>query len=200
MKTLTQWRATGLGALLAFAVIGAHAETRTADSLETAFVDNGKVTLDLSAGEHRITASPDNHIRVRWSFSENVSSRKVDARSDVEGTNAKIKVDGPRNFRTVIAVPKHSDLVIRVSAGEVSVEKIVGDKDIRLRAGDLSVDVGDADQYALVDGSLWAGDIDAGPFDYASGGLFRSVEWQGSGEHELKFKLRAGDVTLYEGD
>ena len=197
MKSLTHFGVLTLGTLLTITASAVRAETRTADSLETAFVDNGTITLDLSAGEHRITESPDDHIRVRWSFSEKVSSRKVDARSDVNGSTAKIKVDGPRNFKTVIEVPKHSDLVIRVSAGEVSVEKIVGDKDIHLRAGELSVEVGDADQYALVDGSLWAGDIDAGPFAYESGGLFRSVEWQGSGEHTLKFKLRAGDVTLY---
>ena len=117
----------------------------------------------------------------------------------MDGSSASIDIDGPReNFRSVIEVPKHSDLVVQLSAGELDIEDIKGSKDIKLRAGELSIEVGGTDEYALVKGSLWAGDIDAGPFDQEKSGLFRSIEWAGEGEYTLSFKLYAGEVTLLQ--
>ena len=187
-----------LGSLLAFCAAPLWSENSASDSLETEFVDNGKITIELTAGTHEITASRDNHIRVRWSVSKAGDLKKVDARTDVDGSSATIDIEGEgNNFRTVIEVPRHSDLTIRLTAGDLSVENIIGNKDIRLRAGDLDVEVGNPEDYAHVEGSLWAGDIDAGPFNLDTEGLFRSIEWDGSGKYQLRFHLYAGDVRLY---
>ena len=197
MKSI-RWHALAVGALLSLIAAQLHSEVTYTDSLETAFVDGGRITIKLSAGEHRITESPDNHIRVHWRLEDESSSGDVDASTDVDGSTAMIDVDGPlKNFHTVIEVPRHSDLTVRLSVGELDVGNVEGDKDIRLRAGDLSIEVGNTKNYANVEGFLWAGDIDAGPFEKEASGLFRSIEWQGDGEHELRFKLYAGDVRLY---
>jgi len=175
-----------------------HSEESFTDSVETAFVDQGRISIKLSAGEHTITKSDGNTIRVSWRVRDE-DIGQVDTHTEVDGSSAKIDIDGPRKkFRTVIEVPRHTDLVVRVSAGEVKIGNIEGDKDIRLRAGDLSIDVGNADDYGDVQGSLWAGDIDAGPFNLEKSGLFRSIEWHGGGDHSLRFKLMAGDVTFYQ--
>ena len=198
MNTLTHISTLTMGAVLALATANLHAEPDDASGTDHAFVDNGRIEIHLTAGTHRITESPDDHIRLRWTVGGNSSNHDVVARTNVDGTSATIHLDGPRrNFNSVIEVPRHSDLVIRLSAGDIDVEKIIGDKDIRLRAGDLSVDVGNVNDYGHVRGSLWAGDIDARPFKLESGGLFRSIEWTGDGEHELRFHLYAGDVSLY---
>lgn len=198
MNKLTRSGALVIGTLLVLAATPLRSEEPSADSLETAFVSGGQITLHLSAGGHRISKSPDNNIRVRWIVENESRHDEVKARADVDGSKATIKVDGVgNNFRTVIEVPAHSDLTVRLTAGELSIAQIVGNKDIRLRAGDLSVDVGDAKGYGHVEGSIWAGDIDAGPFNVQSGGLFRSIDWTGDGEHELRFHLYAGDVTLH---
>lgn len=171
------------------------------DLMETEFVDGGKINIKLSAGEHKISDSGDNTIRVYWRVDDEHDLKAVDAVTEVDGSTAEIGLDGPRdNFKTTIKVPRNSDLAIKLSAGELSVEDVVGSKDIRLRAGELSIEVGDTGDYAHVEGSLWAGDIDAGPFDEAKSGLFRSIEWHGDGRHEIKFKLYAGDVRLYRGE
>jgi len=194
----TRWRALTVGTLLCLPMAQLHSDAAYTDSLETAFVDGGRITIKLSAGEHQISQSPDNHIRVHWRVKNESSSGEVDARTDVNGSTATIYVDGPRkDFHTVIEVPRHSDLTVRLTAGELEVGNVGGDRDIRLRAGDLSIEVGDSEDYAHVVGSLWAGDIDGGPFNTAASGLFRSIEWRGEGEHELSFKLYAGDVRLY---
>ena len=198
MSKFSAWPGLALAAIVAFAPAYLCAGDEGADELDKPFVDGGKVTIYLSAGDHRITESDDDHIRVRWRADDRRRGEDVDARVDIDGSTAKIEIDGPRkNFRTVIQVPQHSDLTIRLSAGELSVDRVVGNKDIRLRAGDLSIEVGDGEQYALVEGSLWAGDIDARPLNSEASGLFRSIEWKGEGEHELSFHLYAGDVTLY---
>lgn len=174
-----------------------HADERFTDSTEVAFVDNGRINIKLTAGEHTIIESPDNRIRVSWNV-EDEDIREVDTHTEVTGSTAKIDVDGPRrNFRTVIEVPRHSDLIVRLSAGELDIGPIEGNKDIRLRAGDLDIEVGKIDEYGEVKGSLWAGDIDAGPFSQEKSGLFRSVKWKGDGDHSLRFKLYAGDVNIH---
>ena len=118
---------------------------------------------------------------------------------DPIATLAIVEVDGPRrDFHTVIEVPQNSDLTIRLTAGDLRVGNVGGDRDIYLRAGDLNIEVGDASEYSHVEGSLWAGDISAGPFEKHSSGLFRSMDWRGDGDQELHFKLYAGDVDIYE--
>ena len=174
------------------------AEGEFTDSLETEFVSNGKLTINLSAGDHEITASPDKIVRVHWRAYSHDRDH-VNASTDVDGSSATIEVDGPRrNFHTIIEVPQHSNLTVRLSAGDLRVGDIQGDHDIRLKAGDLSIEVGNPDDYASVAGSLWAGDIDATPFSQEVSGLFRSIDWQGEGRHNLRFKLYAGDVRLFQ--
>ncbi len=187
-----------LGFFLLLSAALVQAEETYTDSLEEAFVDNGTINIKLTAGQHRISRSDDDHIRISWRVDdEDIDDVETEAR--VDGSSAKIDIDGPReNFRTVIEVPRRSDLVVRLSAGELDIEHIEGSKDIELRAGELSIAVGSADEYSQVEGSLWAGEIDAGPFNQEKSGLFRSIEWKGDGEHKLRFKLYAGEVKLLQ--
>ena len=197
MRKLFSLSALGLASALLSAPAALNAESRHSDSLETAFVANGQIKMVLSAGGYRITESSDNHIRLRWSVRGDRKLRRVHAEADVDGTEATIVIDGPNNnFQATIEVPARSDLTVRLSAGELSVEGIVGDKDIRLRAGELNIDVGRPEDYRHVEGSVWAGEINAAPFDVGTGGLFRSFEREGDGEYELRAVLRAGELSL----
>ncbi len=188
------------GALLLQSACVLHADNGNSNMMEQPFIDGGRVHIKLSAGRHRIMQSVDDHIRVIWRVDDEEDLQKVDASADVEGSAARIELDGPRNdFETIIKVPKNTHLTVRMTAGELFVSEIIGDKDIRLRAGNLDIEVEDSNAYAHVEGSLWAGDIDAGPFNETASGLFRSIEWQGEGRHDLQFKLYAGDVKLHTG-
>jgi hypothetical protein len=185
-----------IGVLLAASAVPAHAGSEYTDSQVTEFTQGGRIEIKLSAGEHQIVQSKDHHIRVHWILED--ERKTVKARTDVEGNSATIDVNGPRkNFETVIEVPENSDITVRLSAGTLAIQDLGGDRDINLRAGELKIEVGDAENYGKVEGSLWAGDIDAGPFNKEKSGLFRSFDWQGDGEEDLKFKLYAGDVRLY---
>mgnify|MGYP001818891569 CR=1 FL=1 len=198
MKSMT-WKTALIGALLAWTAAPLAADSEHTDSVETEFTRGGQITITLSAGEHKIVRSADEHIRVHWTVAD--ERDEVKAKTSVEGSTAKVDVDGPReDFRAVIEVPGNSDLKVRLTAGVLNVQDTGGDRDIRLRAGELHIEVADTEDYANVAGSLWAGDIDAGPFKQGASGLFRSIKWKGEGEDALTFKLYAGEVRLYSGE
>ena len=48
-----------------------------------------------------------------------------------------------------------------------------------------------------VDASVWAGEIQAPPFQVNKGGLFRSFDWRGKGLYRLHAHLKAGDLRLF---
>ncbi len=94
-------------------------------------------------------------------------------RADVNDDAASIVTDGPGNhFRVLIELPQHTDLFLRMSAGDLSIEGVDGNKDVRLRAGDLRIDVGDGTSYSHVDVAVTAGDLSARPFGFSTGGLW----------------------------
>ncbi|MEM1413182.1 MAG: hypothetical protein AAGH19_12570, partial [Pseudomonadota bacterium] len=187
------WKTTLFSGLLVSAALPLTAIGETTDSLETEFIRGGEITIKLSAGEHRIVRSEDRTIRVHWTVGDERDD--VDASTTVENNTAEIEIDGPgQNFETVIEVPDSSDLKVKLTAGVLNIQDIGGNREINLRAGELRIEVDDTNNYGSVSGSLWAGDIDAGPFQQETSGLFRSIDWSGEGKHSLKFKLMAGDV------
>ncbi len=199
MRMLVPVSAIALGTVLVVTPTAqSRSQQRPSDSLEAPFIASGQISMDLSAGQYRISASPDNQIRLQWSVRKRSQLRGVEAYAEVDGSDATIVLDGPLNdFQVTITVPERSDLSIELSAGELSVEDIVGNKDIRLNAGELRIDVGHPEDYGHVEGSVWAGDLKAAPFRIGKEGLFRSFDWRGDGEYHLRAKLKAGELHLY---
>jgi hypothetical protein len=108
-----------------------------------------------------------------------------------------VRTTGPRNgFEVVIEVPARTDLNVDLTAGDLRIEGITGNKDVGSWAGNIVIDVGRADEYARVDASVKAGDISAVPFNARKGGLFRSFTWKGPGQYTLKVNLTAGNLVL----
>jgi hypothetical protein len=171
----------------------------TSGSLERPFSANGRVKMDLVAGDYRIIGSPQSLVRLAWTVRDADALPKVRARADVSGHELSITTDGPSNkgLKFTVQVPNVSDLYVRLTAGDLTLEDVRGNKDIELRAGDLRIDVGRAEDYKNVDASLWAGDINASAFQIFKGGLFRSFDWTGSGPYRLHAHLMAGDLYLY---
>lgn len=168
-------------------------------SLERAFPQNGRIRMMLSAGDYEISGGAADRIQVQWSVRDADQLPKVRARLDVRNQEATITTDGPssRGLRVTIRVPQRSDVYVRLTAGDLRLEDIRGNKDVELHAGDVRIDVGRAEDYHAVSASVWAGDIHAQPFQVIKGGLFRSFDWSGKGPYRLHAKLKAGDLRLY---
>jgi len=110
----------------------------------------------------------------------------------------KLSVEGgPSNEVTMtVLVPKKSDLVVRIFAGEVEIKDVKGNKNVELNAGNLTVGVGDPADYFHVQASVTTGNIDAQVFGERRDGLFRSFEKSGGGKYKLVVHVGAGNLRL----
>jgi hypothetical protein len=193
-----------LASVLALAVASGTAQTKldvkdienhpfTAD-----FHSGGKLRMYLRSGDFRVVGGLDNKITVR------ITGRNADRASDVrvqlEGSNdsADLTVSGgPKNdLEVIIEVPKKTGLFVRMTAGNLELQHVVGDKDAELHAGELIIDVGEASDYSRVDASVYSGGLEASPFGESHGGLFRSFHKEGNGKYHLHAHVGAGDLTL----
>jgi len=192
------WTAAVVATLWA-GVAASQAVERLQDVVERPFVANGRITMDLSAGDYRIVGGPDRRIRITWSARDRERYRKLDVRAEADGPRATVTTDGPVNndFRATIDVPARTDLVIRLSAGELRIEGIEGDKDISQHAGEIDIDIGDPKSYRRVEASVWAGELHVQPFGATREGLFRSFDWNGNGRYRLNARLKAGELRLH---
>ena len=61
----------------------------------------------------------------------------------------------------------------------------------------MNIDIGRTEDYRSVEASVWAGEVNASPYQARKGGLFRSFDWRGQGPYRLEARLKAGEVRLY---
>jgi hypothetical protein len=168
-------------------------------SIERAFVDGGNVRFRLSSGEYVIKAGNSDRIFVRWrneDFSDLKDLNRIKIDVSVSGSDALIRSEGPtKHVKTTIEVPMHSDLYLRMRAGDVRVSGIEGNKDIHLTAGDLKIDV-QPETYSYVRGAVTFGDLNARPLGISKDGIKSSFEWHGAGKYKLDASLFAGDLNF----
>lgn len=167
----------------------------TGSPAEKDFVSGGRIEITLESGDYNIRASSDNRIRVRWN---EASAKGVRVKLTTNGKSADLRVeDTPNNnFHATVEVPALADVRIRLTAGNMEIAGIKGDKDIEANAGNVNISVGSSSDWGEVDASVTAGDLHAPAFKAATGGLFRSFKWKGPGKYRLHVHLMAGDVNL----
>jgi len=70
-------------------------------------------------------------------------------------------------------------------AGVLEINEVKGSKDVKNAAGDLNIDLGDADDYASIDASVTTGEIDVSAVGAETGGFFRKYHRSGPGTFRL---------------
>lgn len=172
------------------------ANVANAEVTERKFVSGGRVRLDLAAGEYEIVASKDDRIRVSWD--DRGKDAKVSLRIDVQASKATVRTETPwKDGPTIrIELPRRTNMIVRLTAGDLKIEGIEGSKDVSANAGDVTISVGKREQYRYVKASVTVGDLTADAFNVNKDGLFRSFEWTGKGQYELRAHLMAGDLKL----
>jgi hypothetical protein len=183
----------------ALSSMGHGQDVSPANSIERLFADGGLVQLRLSSGNYTVRAGSNDHLVVRWQTENPEHLRdlaRIKVHADVSGMVATIRTEGPtKNARILIEIPAHSDLFLRLRAGDVQLSGIEGNKDIGMTAGDLKIDVLPA-SYAHVHASVTLGDVRAQPLGISRDGIRNSFEWNGTGKYTLRASLFAGDLTL----
>jgi hypothetical protein len=176
---------------------GVTSSSAAADTIEREFPSGGRVDMDLSAGEYRIDASQEDRIRIHWTSDERRRGRPV-IRAEVRGSEATLITDGPsrKHFRVRIELPRRTDLHVRLTAGDLALRGIEGNKDVELHAGELDIDVVKPEDYRRVEATVWAGELQAVPFNVVKEGLFRSFTWNGQGTYRFRAHLKAGELRM----
>ena len=175
-------------------------QTRADDhSIEQSFSEGGIVTLNLSSGDYLVRAGANDRVRVQWRAEDADKEKKlkeVTVVTDVFERVLTIRTKGPtKHARFTIEIPARSDVHLRVRAGDVRIEGIEGNKDVRMTAGDLHIDVA-PDSLRHVHASVTFGDLKASSLGIEKDGFRNSVDWFGDGQYTLDARLFAGDVTL----
>jgi hypothetical protein len=193
-------KAPVLAAAAALTLLGASIGAQPPSNgipVDKPFPKAGTIRMSLAAGDYRISGRGEERIRVSWRADQREQGANIKATADIRGNTAVVTTGGFRNgVHFTIDVPARSDIEIELTAGDLEVRGIEGSKRVESWAGDVSIDVGQPDQYRSVEASVRAGDLRAEPFKISKGGLFRSFSWSGRGPYSLKAKLFAGDLTL----
>ena len=161
---------------------------------EKAFVAGGSTSITLEGGSYEVRAAADNHIRV--ALTGNIGNAKTELTVDGPHADVKVTETPNKNFHATIEVPPTTDLNIRLSGGELAIAPIAGNKDVELSGGNMNISVGDPNDYASVDASVKAGDLQAGPFGETKSGLMQHFTWSGHGKYTLRANLGAGNLVL----
>ncbi len=191
-----------LGLLLCVAVgcAGwAFADDGATPALSTAraFTAGGTIHMDLSAGDYSIRATSQDQIHATGTCNDPDEQSRMRADIRINGGEARVITRGPHNnTHFTIEVPRHSNLVIRLSAGNLEIGRIEGDLDVSSHAGDVNIQVGRASDYRSVEASVYAGDVNAPAFGESKSGLFRTLHWSGGGTHKIYAHVGAGDLNL----
>ena len=162
------------------------------------FKSGGSINMHLEAGDYTISGSDTTDIVVtyRTATPEKLKGVRVEIKFGDSGADLSVHNTPHNDFHAFIEVPRHSDLWVRLSAGDLDVQDVEGNKDIESHAGDVEIVLPHPEEYGHRDGSVLAGSIDASAFAISKDGLFRSFRQEGSGKYSFHAHLGAGDLTI----
>lgn len=162
------------------------------------FISGGTVRIHLEAGGYTIRPSDFPNIVVTCHVGSQDDLDRVKVDIDPGPSTAEIYIrDTPHNnFSAVIEIPRRSNLWVRLSAGQLTVGAVEGDKNMEIRAGQMQVDIPQPDQYGHRDAAVLTGSIEASAFHVSKGGLFRSFEQDGPGKYRLHVHIMTGEIDL----
>jgi len=186
------------GSLLALQGPDTSAQDSGQHSVRQEFVSGGTIRLHLEAGGYTISPGDSENIVVtcRANSEEQLQRVKVEIKRAGSSADVYVSETPHNNFQATIEVPRSSNLWVRLSAGEVVVKDVEGDKNVQVLAGRIQIDVPHPEQYGHRDASVLTGSIEASAFDISKGGLFRSFDQHGPGKYRLHAHVITGEIDL----
>jgi len=179
-----------------------NAQNADGTSAQQKFISGGSIRLHLESGGYTIIPGDSENIVVRCTANTEQQLKRVKVVVKASGASAEVYVSETphNNFQATIEVPRQSNLWARLTAGELDVRGVEGDKNIEVLAGRIQVDIPKPELYGHRDASVMTGSIEASAFDVSKGGLFRSFEQHGPGKYHLHTHVMTGEIDLRGGD
>jgi hypothetical protein len=179
-------------------------ETR-ADHFTADFPSGGQLRMRIRSSGVSITGTDENKIKIHLSCPNTDDLGNVRVAFKKNGNRGDLDIAGgpSNNFQIAIEIPRHSDLYVRMFAGELDIGGIIGNKDLQIHAGDLELSLDHPGNYGPVDLSVTTGDLEASAFGVSKDGLFRSFhtntarDQAGGRKYSLYAHVGAGDLTVH---
>jgi len=169
------------------------------NAVQQKFASGGTIRLHLEAGGYTISPTDAGDIVVTYhaNSSAQLDKVKVEIKPGIATADVYVSRTPNNKFSATIEVPRQSNLWVRLSAGQLDLENIDGDKDVEMWAGELDIEVPHPEVYGHRDASVLAGSLDAAVFNVSKGGLFRSFSDQGPGKYRLHAHVTTGGIDLH---
>lgn len=162
------------------------------------FPSGSRLRMHLQSGDFRVLGRDDNRILIHFEGKNAEKARNLTVqlkRSDHEGD---LRIfGGPKNeLQVTVEIPKATDITVRMRGGDLNVNRILGDQDVKLIGGNLTIGVGKPQDYAEIDASVRFGDVHGDAFGDPKGWLGGALKMEGAGKYKLRAHVFAGDLTL----
>jgi len=164
------------------------------------FVSGGTVRMHLEAGGYTVRPSDGEDVVVTYRAKSPDLLRDVKVEIKVADARADVYVSHTPhdNFEATIDVPRRCNLWARLSAGELKIEDVEGDKNVEALAGEIEIEIPHPEMYGHRDASVMMGSVEAPAFEVSKGGLFRSFSQLGPGKYRLHAHVFTGEVDLQD--
>lgn len=175
-----------------------YEETHT-DSRD--FVSGGYLHVRLSVGDLHIKRGDSTKIHLEYTVKSRRESHIKQAHVDfnIRGSDATLEFQAPAggntNFDVELEVPANTHLDVHQKVGDLTVDRIEGDKDLSLGVGDIRVST-EHSGYRLVNASAGIGDINSDGYGEPRGWLGKTLKYRGDGKYELRAHVGVGDIKL----
>ncbi|HXZ41483.1 MAG TPA: hypothetical protein VEG68_12150 [Terriglobales bacterium] len=165
---------------------------------EAELASGTNLRLHLHEGDFRVVGSDSDKISIHVDGKNLEQAKRIKIRLKRANGTVDLRLSRvPKNeLQVTIKVPVSTNLYARLRGGDLTVEGVRGDKDLELTGGDLTIGVGEPQQYSWVDLSVRFGDISGSQFGDPKGWLGNSVHKLGTGKYRLHAHVMAGDLVL----
>jgi hypothetical protein len=199
MRTLS---AVAIASVLAWNLAGlARAETPCAQTLDVPLRPRTVLRVNSRPAGLEIVGTDQAAIHVSCTSGDEGDAQRIRIRFQGNQDDKTLTIAGNlrkgNNVRVRIEVPRKTSLRVEMSAGEVKVEEIAGDKDIDLYAGRIAISSTRPWDYRSVDLSVSIGAVKAPVYGAEKGGFFRSITKEtADGEYSLHAHVITGEIDL----
>jgi len=170
-------------------------------TLDAPLRPSAMLTIDSRPAGIEIVGTDQEAIHVSCTADDTDSARHIRLRFSGTPTHAKLTITGAYlkhgNLKIRVEVPRKTNLGIQMPAGEVKVDEVMGDKDIELQAGQITISSAREWDYRNVNASVDIGEVNARVYGANKGGFFRVFRKENAdGEYRLHAHVTTGQIDL----
>ena len=189
-------------ALFACNLVGfSQSEVPCGQALNAALRPGAILTIDSRSAGIEIVGIDQEAIHVSCKADDMDSASHIRLRFSGTSTRARLTIKGAYikhgNLQIRIEVPRKTNLGVQMPAGEVKVNEIMGDKNIDLHAGNITISSVREWEYRNIDASVDIGQVNAQAYGEDKGGFFRVFRKENAeGEYRLHAHVITGQIDL----